>query len=139
MSLGGLWKCLHLLKPTLIVRITGVHKHFRIIALHDYIQSSGCTSRQDEHTRIPGIWEKLHSLYNLSILDERVSIHRYPMPRSLHMEYLEHPALRFPRFVISCGHAKMNYLPGRCIPPFLTARRLQRVKLSVPALQSPSR
>jgi MRG-binding protein len=48
-----------------------MHKHFRMIALHNYLHSTGCTSPSDAHTRIPGIWDKLSQLYNLPILDER--------------------------------------------------------------------
>lgn len=33
--------------------------------------SQGVINPNDEHTKIPGIWEKLASLYNLPILDER--------------------------------------------------------------------
>ena len=51
----------------------GVHKHFRIIALSQYLQSHGYTPLEYEHTRIPRIWKKLESLYNLEALDDRVS------------------------------------------------------------------
>ncbi|KAI4270173.1 MAG: hypothetical protein LQ337_006844 [Flavoplaca oasis] len=49
----------------------GVHKHFRIIALSQYLQSHGYTPLEHEHTRIPRIWKKLESLYNLEALDDR--------------------------------------------------------------------
>jgi MRG-binding protein len=48
-----------------------MHKHFRMLAIHDYMTSQGVINPNDEHTKIPGIWEKLASLYNLPILDER--------------------------------------------------------------------
>lgn len=48
-----------------------MHKHFRIIAIHNYMISQGVVNPDDEHTTIPGLWTKLGSLYNLPILDER--------------------------------------------------------------------
>ena len=47
----------------------GMHKHFRMMALSQYLRSHGHNA---DHTRIPGIWAKLGTLYNLPILDERV-------------------------------------------------------------------
>ncbi|TPX24164.1 hypothetical protein DIZ76_013507 [Coccidioides immitis] len=49
--------------------ISGMHKHFRMLAISDHMKSQGYAT--DEHTRIPGIWKKLDSLYNLPALDER--------------------------------------------------------------------
>ncbi|KAI4263830.1 MAG: hypothetical protein L6R42_001037 [Xanthoria sp. 1 TBL-2021] len=49
----------------------GVHKHFRMIALSQHLQSHGYTPSEHEHTRISGIWKKLGSLYNLEALDDR--------------------------------------------------------------------
>ena len=50
-----------------------MHKHFRMVAIAEYMKSQGYATANDEHTRIPGIWKKLESLYNLPALDERVS------------------------------------------------------------------
>lgn len=36
------------------------------------MKDDGQSTPQDKHTRIPGIWRKLESLYNLEALDERV-------------------------------------------------------------------
>ncbi|KFY58572.1 hypothetical protein V497_04755 [Pseudogymnoascus sp. VKM F-4516 (FW-969)] len=47
----------------------GMHKHFRMIALSEYLRNHGY--KADVHTRIPGIWEKLGRLYNLELIDER--------------------------------------------------------------------
>ncbi|KAI4105168.1 MAG: hypothetical protein LQ339_003499 [Xanthoria mediterranea] len=49
----------------------GVHKHFRMIALSQHLQSHGYTPSEHEHTRISGIWKKLGGLYNLEALDDR--------------------------------------------------------------------
>lgn len=51
-----------------------MHKHFRMLAISEYMRSQGYAPADAEHTRIPGIWEKLGTLYNLPALDERVGI-----------------------------------------------------------------
>lgn len=45
-----------------------------MIAISEYMKSQGYAPANEEHTRIPGIWKKLNSLYNLPALDERVRI-----------------------------------------------------------------
>ncbi|TVY34418.1 Chromatin modification-related protein [Lachnellula subtilissima] len=49
----------------------GMHKHFRMIALSEHLRNHGYDPTAEKHTRIPGIWQKLRTLYNLDILDER--------------------------------------------------------------------
>ena len=49
----------------------GIHKHFRMIALSEHLHHQGHDPRVHKHTRIPGIWAKLRSLYNMDIIDER--------------------------------------------------------------------
>lgn len=44
-----------------------------MLAIADYLKSQGYAPSSAEHMRIPGIWKKLGSLYNLEALDERVS------------------------------------------------------------------
>ena len=39
------------------------------------MKSQGYAASNEEHTRIPGIWKKLGTLYNLQPLDERVRGH----------------------------------------------------------------
>ncbi|TAQ85566.1 hypothetical protein B7494_g6115 [Chlorociboria aeruginascens] len=46
----------------------GIHKHFRMIALSEHLRNHGY---DEKHTRIPGIWEKLKTIYNLEVIDER--------------------------------------------------------------------
>ncbi|KIN08576.1 hypothetical protein OIDMADRAFT_100306 [Oidiodendron maius Zn] len=46
----------------------GMHKHFRMIALAEHLRNHGC---DEKHTRIPGIWEKLKTLYNMEMIDAR--------------------------------------------------------------------
>ena len=54
------------------MKLVGMHKHFRMIAISQHLRNHGYTSAKDDHTRIPGIWQKLGKLYNLDALDERV-------------------------------------------------------------------
>ena len=42
-----------------------------MLAIHEHMNIQGAINPADEHTRIPGLWEKLGTLYNLPILDER--------------------------------------------------------------------
>ncbi|PBP17173.1 CT20 family protein [Diplocarpon rosae] len=49
----------------------GIHKHFRMIALSEHLRNHGYDPRIEQHTRIPGIWKKLRTLYDLDIIDDR--------------------------------------------------------------------
>ena len=60
-----------LFKGMLRWKPVGMHKHFRMVALSQYMRSHGHDPIQAPHTNIPGIWNKLHSLYNLTALNER--------------------------------------------------------------------
>ncbi|KAJ6145739.1 hypothetical protein N7470_009634 [Penicillium chermesinum] len=60
-----------LLKAIIKWKPVGMHKHFRMIAIADYLQSQGFGPSNGEHMQIPGIWKKLGTLYNLEALDER--------------------------------------------------------------------
>ncbi|KAL1856732.1 hypothetical protein Plec18170_003703 [Paecilomyces lecythidis] len=60
-----------LLKGIIRWKPVGMHKHFRMIAIAEYMRSQGYASPNEPHTRIPGIWKKLGTLYNLPALDER--------------------------------------------------------------------
>ncbi|KAJ6013565.1 hypothetical protein N7540_008156 [Penicillium herquei] len=62
-----------LLKAIIKWKPVGVHKHFRMLAIADFMRSHGYGSATAEHLSIPGIWKKLGTLYNLEALDERVS------------------------------------------------------------------
>lgn len=48
-----------------------MHKHFRMISIHADMRSHGFATEDAPHTRIPGIWAKLHDLFDLDVLDER--------------------------------------------------------------------
>lgn len=54
---------------------SGMHKHFHVIAISQSLRSHGHTTATSTHTRIPGIWAKLHTLYDLDALDERETTH----------------------------------------------------------------
>ncbi|KAK5700693.1 hypothetical protein LTR97_005210 [Elasticomyces elasticus] len=61
----GLFKGLMTWKPT------GIHKHFRLLALHHFLLSNHYIYPRNEHTKPAGIWRKLNTLYDLEALDER--------------------------------------------------------------------
>ena len=50
-----------------------------MLAISDYLKSQGYAPSTAEHMRIPGIWKKLGTLYNLEALDERVSHDQRPV------------------------------------------------------------
>jgi MRG-binding protein len=56
---------------------TGLHKHFRMISIHNNMRSHGFVTPATPHTRIPGIWAKLDQLYDLSALDERENAYAF--------------------------------------------------------------
>ncbi|KAL4774717.1 chromatin modification-related protein EAF7-domain-containing protein [Aspergillus nidulans var. acristatus] len=60
-----------LLKGVVKWKPVGMHKHFRMVAISEFMKSQGYAPSHAEHTRIPGIWKKLGTLYNLPALDER--------------------------------------------------------------------
>lgn len=68
----GLFKGLIKWKPT------GVHKHFHILSLQQYLLSNGYIHPGAPHTRIPQIWAKLRTLYDLDALDERENANAMP-------------------------------------------------------------
>lgn len=82
---GGCYKFNIGATPQLTVDPVGLHKHFRMLAISDYLKSQGYAPSTAEHMRIPGIWKKLGSLYNLEALDERVSQdQQFGNSRSIH-------------------------------------------------------
>ncbi|KAF2817641.1 CT20-domain-containing protein [Mytilinidion resinicola] len=56
---------------------TGMHKHFRMLSIHNSLSTHGFASPNAPHTRIPGIWTKLHTLYDLAALDERENAYTF--------------------------------------------------------------
>ncbi|KAL3430647.1 chromatin modification-related protein EAF7-domain-containing protein [Aspergillus tetrazonus] len=60
-----------LLKGVVKWKPVGMHKHFRMVAISEFMKCQGYAPSHAEHTRIPGIWKKLGTLYNLPALDER--------------------------------------------------------------------
>ena len=61
-----------------------MHKHFRMIAIAQQLRHHGVTGPDDKHTRIPGIWQKLRTLYNLEAIDARVNGPGLRTPGFLH-------------------------------------------------------
>ena len=60
-----------LLKAIVQWKPVGMHKHFRMLAIRDYMLGQGVIKSTDDHTSVAGIWTKLESLYDLPRLDER--------------------------------------------------------------------
>lgn len=48
-----------------------MHKHFRMIAISEHLRNHGFDPDLYRHTRIPYIWQKLRTYYNLDVIDER--------------------------------------------------------------------
>lgn len=48
-----------------------MHKHFRMIAISEHLRNHGFDPDKVKHTRIPFIWQKLRTFYNLDIIDDR--------------------------------------------------------------------
>ncbi|EKD19641.1 uncharacterized protein L3040_002016 [Drepanopeziza brunnea f. sp. 'multigermtubi'] len=58
----------------------GIHKHFRMIALSEHLRNHGYDPAVEQHTRIPGIWQKLRTIYNLDVIDDRENSFEYDDP-----------------------------------------------------------
>lgn len=61
-----------LFKSIIQFKPTGVSAHFHMLSIQENLRSHGYTS--GEHTKIPGIWEKLNTLYDLEALNEREDV-----------------------------------------------------------------
>ncbi|KAB8290070.1 hypothetical protein EYC80_010396 [Monilinia laxa] len=82
----------------------GMHKHFRMIALSEHLRNHGYDPRVDQHTRIPGIWEKLRTCYNLDIIDDRENS----------FEYEDDTENKFPEFTLPDDvYGEMCFMRGK--------------------------
>ncbi|KXT07147.1 hypothetical protein AC578_2351 [Pseudocercospora eumusae] len=68
----GLYKGIMRWKPT------GIHKHFRLMALHAWLLENRYIHPSNAHTRPAGIWAKLNTLYDLPALDAREDARQLP-------------------------------------------------------------
>ncbi|GIZ36758.1 hypothetical protein CKM354_000022500 [Cercospora kikuchii] len=68
----GLFKGLMIWKPT------GIHKHFRLLALHNWLLENNYIHPRNEHTKPKGIRAKLETLYNMDALDAREDARQLP-------------------------------------------------------------
>jgi hypothetical protein len=48
-----------------------------MVALSEYLRNHGYDPQVETHTRIPGIWQKLGTLYNMRIIDDRENSFEY--------------------------------------------------------------
>jgi len=60
-----------------------------MIALSEHLRNHGYDPKIESHTRIPGIWEKLGTLYNLEVIDERENSFDYADGDIIEKKYLE--------------------------------------------------
>jgi MRG-binding protein len=58
-----------------------------MISLSSYLRNHGYDPEIDQHTRIPGIWSKLRTLYNLDIIDERENSFEYEDVEDKYLEF----------------------------------------------------
>ncbi|KAI1491528.1 chromatin modification-related protein EAF7-domain-containing protein [Biscogniauxia mediterranea] len=57
---------------------SGVHKHFRMIAISEHLRNHGFDPDIETHTRMPGIWKQLRLFYNMDAIDEGDNSFDYP-------------------------------------------------------------
>lgn len=57
---------------------TGIHKHFRLLALHAWLLENNYIHPRNLHTKPAGIWAKLNTLYDLPALDAREDARQLP-------------------------------------------------------------
>ncbi|KAI1107035.1 chromatin modification-related protein EAF7-domain-containing protein [Jackrogersella minutella] len=60
-----------LFKAVIRWKPSGIHKHFRMIAISEHLRNHGFDPDVETHTRIPYIWDKLRLFYNMEAIDER--------------------------------------------------------------------
>ncbi|KAI0152189.1 CT20-domain-containing protein [Hypoxylon sp. NC0597] len=60
-----------LFKAVIRWKPSGIHKHFRMIAISEHLRNHGFDPDVETHTRIPSIWDKLRLFYNMEAIDER--------------------------------------------------------------------
>jgi hypothetical protein len=60
-----------------------------MIALSEHLRNHGYDPKIEPHTRIPGIWEKLGTLYNLEVINERENSFDYADADTIEKKYLE--------------------------------------------------
>jgi hypothetical protein len=59
-----------------------------MIAISEHLRNHGYDPKFHTHTRIPEIWKKLDTLYNLEVIDERENSFDYPEDSAVEQKYL---------------------------------------------------
>lgn len=101
-----------------------------MIALSEYLRNHGYDSKLEPHTRISGIWEKLSTLYNLELIDERENSFDWSEEDSIEEKYREFslPDEEFAERMWDQGRAKEG--TSSLEPEDLPARKRKRVELA---------
>ncbi|KAH6895439.1 chromatin modification-related protein EAF7-domain-containing protein [Thelonectria olida] len=83
----------------------GMHRHFRMIAISEHLRNHGFDPDFYQHTRIPFIWQKLRTYYNLEVIDERENFdedesedryNEFSLPKSLFFDAMMQRAIADP-------------------------------------------
>lgn len=107
-----------------------MHKHFRMISISEHLRNHGFDPDVYRHTRIPHIWAKLRTYYNLDLIDERESFDEdeaddkyvdFSLPQEEFMESMMQRALADPSEAPT-SPPELNLSPPSS-PPRKRARR----------------
>lgn len=71
----------------MLIYMEGMHRHFRMIALSEHLRNHGYDPTVEKHTRIPGIWEKLGTLYSLDFINDRENSWEYDEDKDKWVEF----------------------------------------------------
>ncbi|KAF2628985.1 CT20-domain-containing protein [Macroventuria anomochaeta] len=145
---------IQLLKSMMKWKPTGLHKHFRMISIHNDMTSHGFATEKAPHTRIRGIWKKLDQLYDLETLDARENEFAFPEDAAETLPGFELPEDEFgemmwqSRFrgsesseassppMVPIEDQKALYMPGlgllKDLPDGVQSRREERVAEATP-------